>query len=86
MLSLLILKFTSSSLLTYFEDKYQEMANSQNEEVRNLYISAKEILIYGEKNTEKEQQEYEMEEEAWAHQIAEEIKKEQEKDKQKHQV
>lgn len=70
-------------LLTYFEDKYQEMANSSAEDAKKNYDSIKEALLMKEETVEQAEQQKEMEDEIWAAQLAEEIKKEQEKDKQK---
>lgn len=70
-------------LLTYFEDKYQEMANSSSEDAKKNYDSIKEALLMKEETIEQAEQQRETEDEIWAAQLAEEIKKEQEKDKQK---
>lgn len=70
-------------LLTYFEDKYQEMANSSSEDAKKNYDSIKEALLMKEEAVDRAEQQKEMEDEIWAAELAEEIKKEQEKDKQK---
>jgi hypothetical protein len=66
-------------LLTYFEDKYEEMATSPVEEVKKNLEYIKEVLIFGEKILEEK----ESEDDKWAAEMAEQLKHEQQKDKQK---
>lgn len=70
-------------LLTYFEDKYQEMASSPIEDIKNNYEKIKISLVTGEREIIEQEKQEEMEDEAWAQQMADELKKELEKNQQK---
>lgn len=72
-------------LLTYFEETYQNMASSPVEEMKNRYKEIKTLLIKGEEIVKQEQVEIEQQDDAWAAEMAEEIKKQQEKDEQNQQ-